>query len=480
MEQIDPPTERSRHERDGVLLVDAASPTAEAVADVIQAAGLGLACWARSVDAANRQLLGPFPTERLGLVIVDADLEHRSAALAVELAHRVPQATVLLVSIHGIDDLEELAAVPNLHVVAKERLSPAVLRRRGRGPEGGVVRSAQPGGTGTTATERCTTTWRVRSPRLTRNPAPSRRAVRERSVKHMETTLHSTTARTTSTTDPTACPPSNRRERRNRDRRDRRNRRRHVVGIAVVSLAGIMGSAIAAPLPARAETVAVEVTAQPWEALGIRADATATTTWFGDARVLIAGGFSVQVGTLSIPMPDGAVVLQKDAAGGWQVASGYAALPVPDIGVLAGASMTKAPFARFGRATGAQLRHLDAHLRDESTYWYFQFDGSVEFDLPLVRQLGLGVLAGAMASGGGPGLLVVEDHGTYAYFGGDCPNPPTKISKGGTKGTSKVSQARAARMQQASKQLTEAERVKAARRKQLADVSRPPRTSRRS
>ncbi|MEZ5258040.1 MAG: hypothetical protein R2705_14410 [Ilumatobacteraceae bacterium] len=84
--------------------------------------------------------------------------------------------------------------------------------------------------------------------------------------------------------------------------------------------------------------------------------------------------------------------------------------------------------------------------------------------------LGLGVLAGAMASGGGPRLLVVEDHGTYAYFGGDCPNPPTKISKGGTKGTSKVSQARAARMQQASKQLTEAERVKAARRKQLADV----------
>ncbi|MEZ5258042.1 MAG: hypothetical protein R2705_14420 [Ilumatobacteraceae bacterium] len=104
MEQIDPPTERSRHERDGVLLVDAVAD-GEAVADVIQAAGLGLACWARSVDAANRQLLGPFPTERLGLVIVDADLEHRSAALAVELAHRVPQATVLLVSIHGIDDL---------------------------------------------------------------------------------------------------------------------------------------------------------------------------------------------------------------------------------------------------------------------------------------------------------------------------------------------------------------------------------------
>ncbi|MGD9753598.1 MAG: hypothetical protein AB7W59_21600, partial [Acidimicrobiia bacterium] len=102
----------------------------------------------------------------------------------------------------------------------------------------------------------------------------------------------------------------------------------------------------------------------------------------------------------------------------------YAQLPIPTVGLLAQAEVRHVPFAQFGRATGRELAHLDVHLRDDATYWYFEFDGGLDIGLPFAADPLLSALPGSLEIGGGTGLVVVEERGTYAYIGGDCPDLP--------------------------------------------------------
>ncbi len=260
----------------------------------------------------------------------------------------------------------------------------------------------------------------------------------------------------------TACPTTSRTTPSSHARR-----RWSVAGVAALSLAGIVGSLVAAPMPARADATAVEISAQPWSALGIRATADSSVTWLGDDRVVIAGGVELTLGSVPMPMPSDTVVLHQDAAGVWRLESGYATVATPKIGLLAGSSASRAPFARFGRATGSELRHLGAHLVDGSHYWYFQFDGSFMPDLPQLRALGLGSLVEAMGTSGGSGILVIEEQGRYAYVGGECPSLPTNLAKNAiTKGSSNVSKARRAA---ATPRRTAAMTAAAAQRKQLQE-----------
>ncbi len=200
-------------------------------------------------------------------------------------------------------------------------------------------------------------------------------------------------------------------------------RRRRSAMVGALTLASLLGGVVASTQTAAAAPVQQTETA-PWVGLGFTPAAGAAIDQSGN-RMVITGSIQLDIIGTPIVVDHGQITLQRNAATGrWEVVGGYAQVPIPKIGPLAGAEVRQAPFAQFGRASGRDLAGLDAHLLDDATYWYFEFDGGLDIGLPFAADPLLSALPGSIKIGGGTGLVVVEEHGTYAYVGGDCPALP--------------------------------------------------------
>jgi len=97
---------------------------------------------------------------------------------------------------------------------------------------------------------------------------------------------------------------------------------------------------------------------------------------------------------------------------------------LPTVGPLAGAFMDRMLAANVGMATGAELQHLGAHLRDDASYLYFDI-GRQAFDLHLDLEesfAGAESLPERISTTGdmGPSMFVMDLSGDYFYLSTPC------------------------------------------------------------